>query len=254
MVPRHRLTWRLRLLRFLSLYIYPLETPLQLRGTLTRLRHNYKHPFLELLRLLLPIPTWYFPLPDLIPFRTMLGNVELLDSRLGSVNYPSMRSIPLWRARDTPLRSIYRIYEAITARECVVIGSEVEYFFYQTRKAWAVHRIPDPCDTDPVRYAILASIVEELACAFNWRMGLGMRCDRRKHIYRATMDEVLPPFPPETAPAWAASVPAIDAQWVADLPGDALDPEGRLVLEKGAKNARFLKRNILAGTGYFYTI
>lgn len=244
----------MRLRRFLYRFIYRLETPFELRGSLIRLSHRNKHPFLALLTLFLPLPTWHFSIPDPIPFKTMLGNIQLLDSRLSSADLTNMRCIPLWRARDTPIRSLYRIYEAIAAREYDVIGPEVEYFFYQRRRSWAVCRIQDPRDRDPIRYAILASIAEELAVAFNWRMSLGMRRDKRKHIYRKTLDEVLPPFPPETAPAWATSVPAIDSEWIADLPDDALDSSGRVVLETGGKNPLFAKRNIVADTGHFYTV
>jgi hypothetical protein len=81
-----------------------------------------------------------------------------------------------------------------------------------------------------------------------------MRRDKRKHIYRKTLDEVLPSFPPETAPARAISVPAIDIEWIADLPDDTLDLSGRVVLEAGGKSPLFIKRNIVTNTGHFYTI
>ncbi|PGH31337.1 hypothetical protein GX50_05876 [[Emmonsia] crescens] len=252
--PRPRITWQMHLRRYLYRYVYSLESPLALRGSLIRLKHQNKHPLLALLRLFIPLPTWHFRVPDPVPFKTMLNNIPLLDSRLSSTDLMNMRCIPLWRARDTAIRSLYRIYEAIAAREYVVIGPEVEYFFYQKRRSWAVCRIPDPHDCDPIRYAILASIAEELAKAFNWRMSLGMCCDKRKHIYRKMLDEVLPEFPSETAPTWAMKVSAIDIEWIADLPGDILDLSGRLVLEAGGKSPLFTKRNIITDTGYFYTV
>ncbi|KAK2781147.1 hypothetical protein FQN52_001794 [Onygenales sp. PD_12] len=255
--PRPQITWQLRLRRIFYRYIYHLKTPLEPRGTLIRLRHQNKaHPYLALLRLFLPLPTWHFRLPDPIPFKTMLNNISLLDSRLSSADLSNMRGIPLWRARDTPLHSLYRIYEALTAREYVVIGPEVEYFFYQKRRSWAVCRIPDPGDghVDAVRYALLACIAEELAKSFNWQMSLGMRRDKQKHIRRNSFDDVLPAFEPETAPAWTTKVPAIDMEWIADLPGDALDSSGRLVLEVGGKSPTFAKRNVVTDSGYFYMI
>lgn len=85
-------------------------------------------------------------------------------------------------------------------------------------------------------------------------MTLGMRRDKRKHIYRESLDEVLPPFLPETAPTWAMSVPAIDIEWIADVPDDMLDLSGRLVLEAGGNSPLFTKRNIVTDTGHFYTI
>ena len=78
------------------------------------------------------------------------------------------------RKRGTPIRSLYRIYEAIAAREYVVIGPEVEYF--------------------------LSSIAGEFANAFNWRMSLGMRRDKESIFSVRRLMRCFPPFPPETAP------------------------------------------------------
>lgn len=242
--------WWTRLRRFL----WTFESPLRLRTTLTRLSHRNKHPYLALLRLCLPLPAWPFGLPDPVPLRSMWNNIRLLESRAATTDFANMSAIPLWRARDTPLRVLYRIYEAMVAREYYAIGPEVEYFWYQSRRAWAVHRIPDPRDRDPVRYAILACIAEELARAFNWRMSLGMRRDKHQHIYRKTFEDQLPPFTPEDAPAWTRNVPAFDVGLIADLPDDARDPSGRLVLEPGGENPVFAERNIITDTGYFYTV
>lgn len=35
-----------------------------------------------------------------------------------------------------------------------------------------LHGMPDPSDRDPIQYAILAYIAEELAKTFNWRLSL----------------------------------------------------------------------------------
>lgn len=116
-----------------------------------------------------------------------------------------------------------------------------------------MHRIPDPCDSDPVRYAILACIAEELAKAFNWRLGIGLRHDGN-HIIRESMNDELPAFPPETAPPWARNVPVLDFDSINGLPSGALDSTGKLVLEKGGDSIVFAKRNIIVDTGYFYTV
>lgn len=235
-------------------FIYDLESPLRLRHTFVRLSHRHKHPFLTLLRLLLPLPSWHFGLPPPVPVKTMLNNVPLLQARKAKADLTNMRSIPLWRARDTPIRSLYRLYEAIVAREFYAIGPEVEYFFYQSRRAWAIHRIPDPEDQDPVRYAILSCIAEELALAFNWRMSLGMRRDKSKHIYRKSFDDLLPPFTAEAAPIWTKRAQPIAAELLLDLPAELLDASGRLVLEEGGENPNFAERNIITDTGHFYTV
>lgn len=232
-------------------FIHTFETPLHLCGTLVRLSHRHKYPILALLRLFVPLPTWHFPVPEPIPFRTMLDNIPLLESRMASEDLTNMRSVPIWRARDTPIRSLYRLYEAMAAGEYYAIGPEVEYSWYQ--RSWILCRVPDPRDPDPVRYAILASIAEELAKAFNWRLSLGMRSDKRKHIYCKTLEDVLPPYTPETVPSWTERIRPIDVERVADLP-DALDSSGSLVLETGGKSPIFAERNIVTDTGHFYTI
>lgn len=247
--PKFRITRWMRIRRF----FYELESPLRLRTSLIRLGHRNKRPFLALLRLFLPLPTWHFRVPEPVPFKTMLNNVPLLASRMNAADLNNMYSTPIWRARDTPLRSLYRIYEVIAARQLYAIGSEVEYFWHQSRRSWAIDRIPDPYDNDPVRYALLAAIAEQLAHSFNWRMSIGMRRDRR-NIYRETMDDELPPFTPIVAPAWTQNVPAVDPTWITDLPDDMLDSSGKLVLEVGGETSFYLERNIIFGGGDFYTV
>ena len=81
-----------------------------------------------------------------------------------------------------------------------------------------------------------------------------MRRNKSKHIYRKTLDDVLPPFTPEVAPSWTMKVPRIDPEFIAHLPGDFLDESGRLVLEAGGRNPVFARRNIITDTGHFYTV
>ncbi|KAJ5677800.1 uncharacterized protein N7477_003433 [Penicillium maclennaniae] len=248
--PKSHITWWMRVRRF----FYDLESPLRLRTSLVRLGHRHKYPVLALLRLFWPFPTWHFRVPDQVPLKTMVNNIPLLDSRAATTDLANMSSVPIWRARDTPLRALYRIYEAMVAREPYAIGPQVEYFFYQNERSWKVSQIPDPCDCDPVRYAILACVAEELARAFNWRMSVGMRRDKRKHIYRKTFEDLLPPFVAETAPRWTRAVPAFDPECITDLPGELVDAQGRLVLEEGGENPSFAERNIVTNTGHFYTV
>lgn len=132
--------------------------------------------------------------------------------------------------------------------------SVTEYFWYQSRERWPLHRIPDPKDPDPVRYATLACLAEELAVAFNWRLSLGLRRDG-KHVYREKDEDPYPPFVPERPPEWTRRVPPIDRQLMRDsLPPSVLDQEGRLLLEKGGSNEVFAKRNIVTNVGWLYTI
>ena len=63
---------------------------------------------------------------------------------------------------------------------------------------WCLSNIPDPCNTDPLRYAMLASIVEGLVAAFNWRLSNGQRKDG-KHV-RRLIENPFPSFDPEDVP------------------------------------------------------
>lgn len=237
----------MRLCRFIR-YAH---SPLRLRRSITRLRHYNQYPHLVLLRLFIPYPAWYFSVHDRAPPKDIVGNASLFESREGDII--NLRAIPIWRARDTPLRSLYRLYEAIMSGEYVAMGPETEYFWFQSRKQWALHLIPDPQDPDPVRYAVLACLVEELVCAFNWRLSLGMRRNRA-HVYRERDADPYPPFTPERLPEWTKNVPAIKEWMVADLPPTMLDSQKRLVLEKGGLNKVFAGRNIITNVGWLYTI
>lgn len=66
--------------------------------------------------------------------------------------------------------------------------------------------IPDPQDQDPILYAILASIVEALVDAFNWRLELRTRRDNTvdKSEHRSSN------FVKEEAPPWTSRVGALE--------------------------------------------
>lgn len=245
MPPRHiplSLRIRARIYRIRNYH-----TPLDLRGTLTRLR-DHKWPILTLLWLMIPFSTWKFPLPESPAAIDMLGNTDLEDRRTdGLKNY---RSIPLWRARDTPIRCLYRMYEAMASGIYERLGQETEYFWYQRR--WSLLSIRDPLDPDPVRYAMLACILEELVIAFNWRLSLGMRRDRN-HIFRESGSDPWPPYTPMEGPLWTSSVPTVPANVLQGLPPDYVDSD-KLVLETGGLSEVFDNRNIVTNVGWFYTI
>ena len=119
---------------------------------------------------------------------------------------------------------------------------ECDYLFRHGSKRWLLCHIPDPHDPDPVRYAILASLVETLVEAFNWRLELGIRrgggpCDQSEK--RATN------FVREEAPPWTKNVAGLQDQ--VDLINRGSEPHAR-------PDETFLKRNIEATTGYLYTV
>ncbi|KAF3480023.1 uncharacterized protein GIQ15_06999 [Arthroderma uncinatum] len=227
---------------------YRLHTPLDLRGSIVVLRHNHKHPYLELLRLFIPYPTWRFPLPQPVSPREILGNEALMNSRRRQFN--RYLAVPIWCMRDTSMRSLYRLYESMASGEYTPMGRETEYFWY---RGWKLDAIKDPQDSDPVRYAILASLVEELVTAFNWRLSLGMRRNR-KHILRQTDDEPYPPYTPVSGPEWTKYVPPIPPDSLAQLPQEFVNSKNQLVLEEKGCSKTFSKRNIVTNVGWLYTI
>ncbi|KAL3464493.1 hypothetical protein BJX64DRAFT_91811 [Aspergillus heterothallicus] len=229
------------------------ESPLRLRSSLSRLS-DHRHPFLDLLRMFIPYPSWSFPVPGPFPPRALIEDKQndtgIIRAHFSDIH--NLRAIPIWRLRDTPLRSIYRLYELHLADRYALIGWETEYFFYQSQ--WKLRDIPDPMDIDPLRYSILASIVEELHEAINWRLSLGLRRNRQ-HIHRDEDSDPLPAFTSEELPAWTRKVGPIDKELLRhSVPAEILDSDGNLVLEEGGKSPNFARRNIVTNTGWFYTI
>ncbi|KAK2801313.1 hypothetical protein FQN51_005413 [Onygenales sp. PD_10] len=138
-----------------------------------------------------------------------------------------------------------------------LVQYEVEYFWFQSRQSWELHCIPDPKDPDPIRYAILASIVESMPEAFNFKLSIGMRRNG-KHIPPTDWDGVnnpYAPYVPVTIPSWPQHVPAVDKQYLRDvMPARMLDSEGRLMLHEEADSEIFMKRNIIATEERFWRI
>lgn len=224
------------------------RTPLDLRASVFRLRRFNNWPVLALVRLMIPFPSWKFSIPDMPSSTEMLGHEKLHELRME--NMIDLRSIPVWRARDTPLRSIYRMYEAMIADVYVAIGTETEYFWYQ--RDWGLQSIPDPLDPDPIRYAMVACLVEELVEACNWRLSLGMRRNG-KHIYRDTGSDPWPPYTPIKGPSWTIAVPGLTPDILHGLPPGYVS-DGKLVLETGGLSEVFARRNIVTNVGWLYTI
>jgi hypothetical protein len=124
-------------------------------------------------------------------------------------HYHQLRSIWFFTLRDTPVRSLYRLCVSICAGEHGEVMLESAYFWRQ--KHWSLCNIPDPKDPDPVRYAILASLVEEMVEAFNYKIGLGLRrgVEIYKSDYHALAREQNKPF--EVCPNWVSQAPALDS-------------------------------------------
>ena len=209
------------------------STPLHLRSTLRRLSNISRHPYLDFLRLLWPIP-WYFSCPSPLPSPQEFNDDHILIFRRQH-GIQIQRLIPLWRLQDTPQRSLYRLYEAFCANAQGAISEETEYFWHRGEPRWAVQNIKDPKDSDPVRYAVLASLTEALVNSFNWRLELGLRRDGPT-VEIEDEDDSHAGFNLEIGPPWTESVPALSQTLVLYLDGDA--PEFR------RRNIRTTSRNL----------
>ncbi|KAI4185631.1 MAG: hypothetical protein LQ346_005854 [Caloplaca aetnensis] len=151
-----------------------------------------------------------------------------------------LRCIPLFQMRDTPLRSVYRLYEYMCAGYHSQVQYETEYFYFHPDTArWTLEKIPDPQDDDDQRYAFVASIIEALVAAFNWRLSLGLQRDRSRLSFAEMSAH---PVPLNRAPKWVAFVPPLP---------EPLDVGGTTERRK----TPFEARNILgANNGHMYSI
>ena len=78
---------------------------------------------------------------------------------------------PKGTLKDTPLFSLYRLYEHLILNDNIGLRNEIEYFWYAK---WPVASIPDPRDPCASRYAVLSAIPALLVESFNQRIELGL--------------------------------------------------------------------------------
>ncbi|EFI27558.1 hypothetical protein CC1G_15594 [Coprinopsis cinerea okayama7 len=142
----------------------------------------FPHPLRTLRRLFWPIPWKFQPLPPLNPLE-LRRNPSLFHRRYYEEEiYKHLHSIPLFQLRDTPLASLYRLHDAVAIDSENEVMMEGEYFWHQAH--WRVKDIPDPKDPHPVRYAILAGIVEQMVLRSTTRLrsALEGELDARQRI------------------------------------------------------------------------
>lgn len=238
-------------------YLRYWHSPLKLRRSFHRLKSPHMNAFsafFALLRLFISFPSMSFKVPSPVSPHDLIDDEKngsgIINSRFEGLR--NLQAIPLWRMRDTPLRSVYRIYELFLANRYGLMGYETEYFFFHSD--WRSRDIPDPNDSDPVRYAVLACVVEELHKSLNWKLSLGIRRNGEQ-IIRERDEDPWPEFVPEELPEWTTNVAAIDKEVLRQsVPPHKLNLEGQLVLEEDGQNRIFARRNIITNTGRFYTI
>lgn len=213
--------------------------PLKVRSTLRRIRACH-HSWSLFFTLVWPFP-WRYSLPR--PFLS----VEEIEKRPDTCDehqsgIRQLHNIPIYHARDTPLRSLYRLFEDLCACDFVMMGYECTYFFFHPEPRWALACIPDPRDNDPIRYAILASMVETLVDAFNWRLELGIRRNNIIDISEQRSSN----FVREEAPSWTLKAGTLEEPLVFQEAGSEIYG---MTMEQ-----YFLKRNIKVPNGYLYTV
>lgn len=227
------------------------ESPLRLRYTLRAaswLSHPPQRPVWLTTRLLWPFPAWRFPAVAPGPPSELLKRRDRLIERADDLIV--LRRIPLWRWRDSPQRSLYRMYEAVVVDSWPMLQYEVEYFWKHGDRRWATANLYDPArdcpgPIDPQRHTIMAAIVEELVKSFEWRLSLGLR---RKDP-ASMLDHEQIPLTPETLPAWPGKVPALPEM----LPLQTCEDE-EMAQRNLAKGNAFIRRNVSAWAGEFYTV
>ena len=141
-----------------------------------------------------------------------------------------------------PLRSLYRLFEDLSARDFVMMVYECTCFFFHSETRWVLACIPDPRDNDPIRYGILASMVEALADAFNWRLKLGIR---RKNT-TDTSEQRSSNVAREEAPSWTPKVGGLEEPLVFRKAGCKVSD---MTMEQ-----HFLKTDTNIPNGYLYTV
>ncbi|KAF9554349.1 hypothetical protein CPC08DRAFT_753718 [Agrocybe pediades] len=199
---------------------YRLFVDNKLLYTVKIFRH-FPRPWYTIWKLLWPFP-WKYRLEELMDPMEIKSDPNIVHHRYYvEENYRLLRGRSLFRARDTPLRSLYRLHDVLCADEENYIMLEADYFW--RHGDWKTKHIPDPKDPNPFRYAILAALVEVMVEEFNYKISLGMRRGVRypntDEEMKALRDQVDKPY--EEVPPWAASVPGLD-EWI------TFDAKGRI--------------------------
>ncbi|KAF8816285.1 hypothetical protein BYT27DRAFT_7221507 [Phlegmacium glaucopus] len=206
------------MIRNLIRRLFHLLPNLKLAHTLRNLK-CCPHPWLTFWKLIWPLP-WKFTLPTPLDPLEIRDHPNIVHQRYYvHENYRRLRSIPLFQLRDTPLRSLYRLHDVLCADEENYVMLEGHYFW---RRGWRIKDIPDPKDPNPLRYAILASLVESMVEAYNWKISLGLR--RGVGVTSAAQDEAFrkdPNKPFEEAPSWTSQVPPVE-EWTSFLSDRAI--------------------------------
>lgn len=186
----------------------------------------------------------HLSLPRPLPSpRAVLADGSLLAKRWDGLAV--LRQLPQFVRADNATASLYRMSEFLSADEPHALVQETQYFWDGPHALWQLEHVPDPRDSDGERYALLASLVESLVLAFNYRMSLGAR--RGGGVggeWQKGADADDGREQQETCPAWTATVPPLEVPLVLrteeDFTPTACDP--------------FAKRNIKANSRSLFAV
>ncbi|KAK0201004.1 hypothetical protein DFS33DRAFT_1265724 [Desarmillaria ectypa] len=159
----------------------------------------------------------------------------------------------LFCLRDTPLCTLYRLYECTVDFNEDEMMIESQYWFHD-QPTWRLADIPDPKDPDATRYAILAATAEALVQAFNYKIALGLRRGITRDnpfLVCKFKNDANPPW--EECPSWTRNVGPLPQvlQLYPPLPlGKGPEPEP--ITATGTNP--FLLRNIRANTNQLRNI
>ncbi|KAK6518585.1 hypothetical protein TWF506_005720 [Arthrobotrys conoides] len=113
-----------------------------------------------------------------------------------------------FRNQDSPLASVYRMYEFLVADLWKEICYESDYFWYSLSP---VEGIPaPPANLDSKTYACIASMIQTLVKAYNYKIGLGI--PRYKPKGMTTLQCSRLPKVLERVPDWAVSYPPLSGE------------------------------------------
>ncbi|KAL8647978.1 MAG: hypothetical protein Q9210_005241 [Variospora velana] len=140
------------------------------------------------------------------PPRVLIANREAYGAAMDQRDQTSHPIRP--QIENSPLFALYRLYEAIVLDRNIDMRNEIEWFWRQ--RDWPVKDIPDPKDSDPERYAVLACIPSLINQAYNRLIGLGLPREAPALITNDQLEEMKQkPKIFEQSPEWVTDVPPL---------------------------------------------
>ena len=148
-------------------------------------------------------------LADRDKFRARYPIQRPSDWRTSRTSNPSIISRLMGnRQPDTPSAAFYRIYEFFVLGWTTAFRNELEYFCC-SHPDWSISALPDPADSDPMRYSVLSVLTRLMCASFNRRIELGLPRDAPPIIIDFAALRARPKVY-ETPPEWAERVVALE--------------------------------------------